>query len=694
MLIRLLLGQEKSVPRSTTVYEPCMAKSAEQQQQRQKQQQQHGGERLPSGLELGNPMLAMSVNNGSVTTGRSSKPDREGWSGSDYVSSSSNDFEEYTGRIPPVLPVFTPSTTDTKRIGRRIAATISLVDSAFDSSNAARSSRSVGRSWPESESQRRATSAANKANSSVTRQDGTSPLSSRSSGQVRRPGSHQQTSSGSPSSSTPSIIQGAAGDSGTEGTQTESPEHSVYGIETLADTEMEYDRLVGQYAKLRRKRTESWEIFGWLRNERIKLLDLRERRASAGHAFMAAAQSILPDNPGLVPLFEQMQDSQLLYDQAEQRLEELIDQLEDVQLGLGLEERRFYDEAARPDSVPSSPSESSTEDSTSRLTLIGISGDRPEDIHPLFEELLETFKDLQLAKETLTDLQMKRKALGWKLIPGDNIDLRQDLGGFERTKTFMARHWNRKLMSEEEMDFLQEYDGLEKRAILDIESYSSKARALRKDCLERGVMPINTPFREEGFGFDPFFRDDIHLGDQPPSFDRNHPRTLAHGPFSVLLSNPVHLLEAFPQTPQQSLKMATSLPPNFPARQKFIDDAAREYNIYSLVRDANPEDKGDYINRWLLHKLRSSALEAEILYATFRVRLKIRDMTRWQQDVLKFWTLDQAANLPVAQFQGVSETPNSAFNDSRTGRPKPTRHFSDSGQLDFIGSWDVDQAWP
>ncbi|RYP34514.1 hypothetical protein DL767_004226 [Monosporascus sp. MG133] len=672
-----------------------MAKSAEQKQQRQKQQQepqQHGGESLPSGLELGNPISAMSVNNGSVATGRSPKLDRQGWSGSEYASSSSNDVEEYTGHIPPLLPAFTSSTTDTKRIGRRIAAAISLVDNALNGSNAAHSSGSIGRSWPEPESQRRVASTANKTNGSVVKQDGTSPLSSRSSRQVRRPASYQQTSSGSPSSSATSLIQGVAGDSETEGTQTKNPEHSVCGTDTLADIAMKHERLVEQYAKLRRKRTETWEIFGWLRNERVKLQDLRERRVSAGRAFMAAAQSLLPDNPGLVPLFNQMQDSQLFYDQAEQRLEELIDQLEDEQLRLDLEERRFYDEAAWPDSVPSSPSESSTEDSTSRLTLKGISGDRPEDIHPLFEELLETFKDLQLAKESLTNMQMKRKALEWKLISRDNIDLRQDLGGFERTKIFMARHY--KLMSEEEIDFLYEYDDLEKRANLDIESYSNKARDLRKECLERGVMPMNTPFREEGFGFDPFFRDDIHLGDLPPRFDRNHPRTLAHSAFSVLLSNPVHLLEAFPQTPQQSLKMATSLPPTFPARQKFIDDAARECSIYSLVRDANPEDKGDYINRWLLHKLRSSALEAEILYATFRVRLKIRDMARWQQDVLKFWTLDQAANLPVSQFQGVSETPNSAFNNSRTGRPKPTRHFSDSGQLDYIGSWDVDQAWP
>ena len=136
--------------------------------------------------------------------------------------------------------------------------------------------------------------------------------------------------------------------------------------------------------------------------------------------------------------------------------------------------------------------------------------------------------------------------------------------------------------------------------------------------------------------------------------------------------------------------MATSLPPSFPARQKFIDDAARETTIHSLIQDADPQNKSDYINRWLLHKLRLSALEAIILYSTFRMRLKIRDLDRWQQDVLEVWTLDQAANLPMQQFQAVSEAPSL---ETEADTAKPTRDISDSGQLDFIGSWNVDQAW-
>ncbi|KAK7739827.1 hypothetical protein SLS62_011196 [Diatrype stigma] len=458
--------------------------------------------------------------------------------------------------------------------------------------------------------------------------------------------------------------------------------------DTLSDVEEKIERLAEHYTQIRRKRLENREIFSWLRNERIQLQDLRERRTSTGREFMTAAQAIVLDNTGLHDLFKKMQGTQIVYDQAEQRLQDLIDQLEDGQLELELEERRFYNEAARPDSILSPSSEPSTEDTASRFTLRGISGDRPEDIHPLFGDLLEAFGDLQLAKESWADLKLKRRGLEEKLTPDYKIDLRQDFGGFQKTKIFIAHHYKR--MTDEEVEFLQEYDDLEKRAVTDIELYSNKAKLLHKECLEKGIMPKNTPFREEGFGFDPFFRDDIRLGDPPPSHNSPKPRTLAHEIFPVLLSNPVHLLEAFPQTPQQSLKMANSLPPSLPTRQKFISDAAREHDIHSLIRDANPEDKSDYINRWLLHKLRLSALEAEVLYSTFRVRLKIRDITRWQQDVLDFWTLDQAANLPVRQFHAVSETRDSVLGDARN----LTRHISDSGQLDFIGSWDIDQAWP
>ncbi len=614
--------------------------------------------------------------------------DHQGWSDSDYASNSSNDINDYIGPLLPAL--ISSSTSNPKQISRRIAATISLVESSLHRPKPAPGLTGFGRSRSLSRSQRHISSTTN-FNNPVGRYDRATHSSPRHIRRVREPRLQQQLTS-IPDSSSTSSTRGPDKDSDKDELQSNNTKHISSETDTIPDGGEKLNRLAEHYVGIRRKRSETKEIFSWLQNERVRLQDLRERRTAASHAFIAAAQAILPGNPGLGFLFKQMQDSQLAYDQTEQRLEDLIDQLEDGQLELELEERRFYSEAARPgNSLSSASSASSAEDSDSRSTLMGISGDRPEDIHPLFDELLEAFRDLQLSKEFWADLKMKKRAIEAKVTP-DTIDLRQNFGDFERTKIFIARHY--RLMSDEEVEFLQEYDVLEKRAISDIELYSNKARVLRKDCLERGVMPRNTPYREEGFGFDPFFRDDIRLADLPPGHDKKRPRTLEHGVFPILLSNPIHLLEAFPLTPQQSLQMANSLPPSLPTRQKFISDAAREYNIYSLIQDAEPEDKCDYINRWLLHKLRLSALEAELLYSTFRARLQIRDITRWQQDVLDFWTLDQAANLPMSQFQGVSEALDSAFVDLRTERPKPKRRFSYPCQLDFVGSWDVNQAWP
>lgn len=665
-----------------------MAGGTQQQQRGERHESRHDAQGLLlSSLEPVDLLSGMSVENGSATTVRSSKVDRQGWSGSDYASSSSNDINECISSFPPVLPAFTSSTSNTKRITRRIAATISLVENSPHRSKGTPKLDGSSRSRSPIREERHASPTTNNLGSTISRQDGSSRHSPRSTLQAQKPSSYQQHVCRPVPSCTHSTSEldeaSAVGEP-----RNEHIKHSASESDTLIDAEEKPERLAEHYTRIRRKRIENREIFSWLRNERIQLQDLRERRTSTGRDFMTAAQALVLNTTGLDDLFKRMQGSQLVYDQAEQRLQDLIDQLEDGQLELELEERRFYSEAARPDSIPSSPSESSTEDTASRFTLRGISGDRPEDIHPLFEDLLEAFGDLQLAKEFWADLKMKKGGLEAKLTPDAKIDLRQDFGGFQETKIFIAHHYKR--MTDEEVEFLQEYDDLEKRAITDIELYSNKAKFLHKECLEKGIMPKNTPFRDEGFGFDPFFRDDIRLADLPPSHDNPKPRTLAHDVFPVLLSNPVHLLEAFPQTPQQSLKMATSLPPSLPTRQKFISDAAREHDIHSLIRDADPEDKSDYINRWLLHKLRLSALEAEVLYSTFRVRLKIRDITRWQQDVLDFWTLDQAANLPVRQFHAVSETRGSALVESR----KPTRHVSDSGQLAFIGSWDIDQAWP
>ncbi|KAI0006952.1 hypothetical protein F4779DRAFT_540971 [Xylariaceae sp. FL0662B] len=456
-------------------------------------------------------------------------------------------------------------------------------------------------------------------------------------------------------------------------------------------------KLTERYSRLRNRRAALWEVFDGIRQKRSQVQDLRHSRDQANLAFMAAVQAVLLNSQGLDRLFKDMQDAQLRCQEAEQRFDDMLGELEHGEVELELEERRFYTAAAGIDSAAASDDGSNDETSSQasdNSALRGISGDRPEDIHPLFQELRETFANVQLAKELLANTRLKRKALGIKkfqFLSPDSIELLENFGTVGKKRALELKQSG--LLSEDDMELLQDYDSLERKAISDIDQYTEMAKQLEKECHEKGVMPKNTPFRQEGFGFNPILTDDIHLGVEPP--DRNlsgaYPRTLAHPVFPTLLSNPMHLLEDFPRTPEQSLRLALSLPRDAPHRQKHIDNAAREVNINSLLGGSQAEDKNDFINRWLLHKLHLSPMEAELLWCTFHVRLKILNVDRWQQDVLYLWWKDQAANIPPARFKGIYEGRSSASIDPRVDIP--SRRYSDSGQLDHIKSWDVEEAW-
>lgn len=466
-------------------------------------------------------------------------------------------------------------------------------------------------------------------------------------------------------------------------------------------TSHNFQQLAQHYSRLRDRRTTLWEIFDGIRSKRTQVQDLRHVKDEASLAFMTAVQGILPNHPELDQLFKTMQDAQLQCQEAEQRFDDMLDELQHGETELELEEQKFYTAAAGIDEASSDDdSDDETCSQASDISALrGITGDRPVDIHPLFEELREAFGNLQLAKELLVNTQMKRKALSagksHSLSP-DSLEILEKHGDAGKNRALELKRAG--VMTEEDIEILRDYDRLERKALSDIGRFTREATRLETECREKGVMPKHTPFQQQGFGFNPVHRDEIHLGDGPfdRSFPREYPKTLAHPVFPKLLSNPTHLLEEFPKTAAQALRIAISLPAGIPSRQRYIDDAAREVNIESLLEEAGDGDKAGYINRWLLHKLHVSPMEAELLWSTFHARLRILNIDRWQQDVLHLWWKDQAANLPAAQFEGAYEDRSSASINPRTDVPLtdlPSRRYSDSGQLDHLRLWDVDEAW-
>ncbi|KAI0021858.1 hypothetical protein F4780DRAFT_735690 [Xylariomycetidae sp. FL0641] len=476
-------------------------------------------------------------------------------------------------------------------------------------------------------------------------------------------------------------------------------------------------RLAEQYTRLRNQKMHLWDILDGIRSRREQVQTLRHEKDEADRAFMTRVQALLPDLPALDQLFKRMQTATLQCQEAEQRFDDLIDDLQSGQADLEYEETRFYTAAAGT-SRTSSSAGSATESSPRILDdplLRGISGDRPDDVHPLLEELRETTSDLHSANELLANTRMKRTFL-LKQRPNtlgeESFHMLDAYGDAGRNKALQIRQEER--MTQREVDELQNYENLERKAVVEIGTLTTRVKLLQDECLQKGIVPGVSRQRQADPGVDDVYREDIDLnvrlfgGDS----DQRYPRKLAHPIFPTLLSNPIHLLDSFPRTPEQSLRMALSLPPTLPTRQTHIDEAAREVTIHSLLTGpkmsttaravpseaslgtiasaAPPDRKIDFINRWLLHKLHLSVLEAEVLWTTFRMHLKILDLDSWQQDVLRFWDLDQAANPAHSDLEKESSDHSFASILQR-----PQRCCSDSGLQDrpLMRDWDIDEAW-
>ncbi|KAI1505880.1 hypothetical protein F5X99DRAFT_173828 [Biscogniauxia marginata] len=640
------------------------------------------------------------------------------WSGLDDDDSSSSVSSNAThvgvtrrSQFPPFLPTVGSSVSISKSLPQRLAATISAADTALaPRSKSARRYQSPSKSRSSSEYPRRLKSPPSSVPPDPPSEPRVSPTS------LIRPGlpgfdndpCHGTSNSDAGGEETSVTTEGESTVyydlPALEADQDDSESESIDDIDEddvagRALRRGSLQRLTDKFSKLRSRRTALWDVFDGIRARRTLVQDLRQQKNQADRAFMIAVQDILPRHPGLDELFKSMQDAQLRCQEAEERFDEMIDELQYGEAELESEERRFYTAAAGSHSVVSDDESDDDSRSTTRenLSLRGITGDRPEVSHPLFESLREAFEDLQLAKELLVNTRMKRTALiarRSQFLTDDSFDLLLTYGG-DVGKRRALELKKSEFMTEEDLEELKQYDHLEQTAMADIKFYTEQVQLLGAECREKGVVLKTTSFQQDVFGLDATHRDDIHLGTVPFDQDdsKEYPKTLAHPVFPTLLSNPTHLLESFPQTARQSLRMAVSLPPNLSSREKHIDDAAREVNIHALLSESKAEDKSDYINRWLLHKLHLSAMEAEVLWSTFRLRLKILDVDRWQRDVLHFWWRDPAANLPPAQFKDIHAGLSSGSVNPETSKDL-SRHHSDSGQLDGLRYWDVDEAWP
>ncbi|KAG7289455.1 hypothetical protein NEMBOFW57_005826 [Staphylotrichum longicolle] len=342
---------------------------------------------------------------------------------------------------------------------------------------------------------------------------------------------------------------------------------------------------------------------------------------------------------------------------------------------------------------------------TPPLILRGISGVLHEDIHPLYEELLEAAGDRQVAKEYVEDLEMRREKILYDLeIELHRKRVREDQGNqiseeeLRSVRTSLAKvptdaaEFECRFgipIPEDDLDFLRDYEATSQRARGELDEATETLAHLRTLCLKRGVMRKHPSFHEEFAiysscpGWSPKPQDgNMTIDPVPPPPPPLHtttatlttttlPRTasaasaasaataavpapsLAHPRFPILLSNPSHVLAL--DTPVQALKRALKLPKDDPSSALRRAECMKELGIDALMKKF--DSKPDYINQWLIHRLRTSPMEAELMLAVCEGVFRVVNLRRWQEEVLYFWRLDEAAKVDPGRFEGASPGP-------------------------------------
>ncbi|CAH0044248.1 unnamed protein product [Clonostachys solani] len=399
---------------------------------------------------------------------------------------------------------------------------------------------------------------------------------------------------------------------------------------SYASSQMDFEE---QWRLLNKKRKRVWDLRAIIAEKRRGIKPLRQQMTNADNAFMNAFRPFMVDKIALQnedasqydTMFAELQRLRTELQDLEISCEELVDEVSQEEELLQRIEFRFFSLLAGDDGEMSDGSSSEHDDSLINDLpdeLLGISPDRPlEDCHPLFYRLTLAVASLHSAEEEVTSLQSINKFCEDKWI--------------ERSRG--------QKLAREMADFLVEYPTLVKTKKAELDECRQEVSRLRAMCEEQQAMAKHLPVRLDlalNSDVDP---EDLDLPDDETIL-REY-RTMPPSRFSEILSQPDHLL-ALPEplTAEAAKKAADQLPDNNPDKMRRVHHATKELEIENLSLFGDEEDdKNNNINRWLLHNLRSSPLDASLLHSVFVTTqgLRILDPQRWQRDVLYYWWRDK-----------------------------------------------------
>jgi predicted nucleic acid-binding Zn-ribbon protein len=434
------------------------------------------------------------------------------------------------------------------------------------------------------------------------------------------------------------------------------------------------------FRSLESKRKEVQALRRQCADKRAEVRDLRRTKDEADNMLMSFLRPRLAvptrtshysEGNFILKCIEEMQQARDRYTYVEAEYEMLESDLDREERELAIIETEFFTflfkEAVDPDYGSASDEAQSDDDAasqTSRASLLGITAQRERLIHPLYDRLLDAVADRGLAREHHADLLFNRQRILYELettwarnkmgrdeqgrFTGGSTNLSErDIGDIRSklegmTAAELVAEFSSDL-AELDLEFLQDFDEAEKAAQESLSELNRKVNDLRTSCVNAGISREGASYEEEFVAW----QDDgegVRQADAAGSLFTAVDRvdSLAHPRFPILLSNPSHVLQTVPLTAKMALRAVTKLDKTDPAWKGRLADAVKEVAIETILEGSKENDKLDYINRWMLQKLRTSRLEVLLLYTIFSADVKILKLRRWQEDVLHYWPQDGA----------------------------------------------------
>jgi hypothetical protein len=501
----------------------------------------------------------------------------------------------------------------------------------------------------------------------------------------------------------------------------------------------------------RAKRHKIWELRRVMAARREELRSLRREKDLADNGFMQAVRERLITEGEYVILpvkeiqqhFERMQAARNVYCSAELAYEAMEQELETEEQELTRMETSLPalhgDPLARhPTAVQDDNSlndqaqeeNSSAKDQSSLRTpdiLLGISAELEDDIHPLYGQLLDAAAKLNSAEDFCEEIEvdrerllsdLERQFLLQKHLTGDNVT-DDDLKSFRSSlvnipdtmKEFEARFGLS--ITQGDYEFLRDYESLAKEAREKVDQASRRLTYLRELCMSKGVMRKHPTFQEEVAIFSnvpdwsPHPDDGMidigpthhllhsHLQRAQPAHDpfktspgSVKPSALAHPLFSILMSNPTYILQLL--SPIKALARVLALPKTDPTTVQLRAECMKEIGILKLMK-ASVKNKVDFVNQWLMHRVRTCRLECMVLLATTQLVFqkasrRLTNLRRWQEEVLYWWPKDGAAHgsywdewhgsLPVSS-NSQEQSVKSCMENNSVGMPEKDKRTDD-----------------